>query len=212
MELLYKPEWEEAKKRFLAYWEREFIDRCTVAVTAPRKDVPPEPAPALPAKVEDRWLDLDYIRAWNEHHFKHTFFGGEAIPMWNAGYPNWDSLQCFPGCPITLADDTGWVDPIISEGSLTDYDYREFRISADNVEHLYYAETLAAGDYAFVIDYVDTPSLNGYSPDAGFSYTLTPVPEPTSAVGMGLWAAMLPVRRRPRRPIALRVRECVSAV
>lgn len=64
----------------------------------------------------------------------------------------------------------------------------------DNVEHLYFPGTLPAGYYAFVIDYVDSPSVSGYATDAGFSFTLTPVPEPSSlallaalAVGLLLW-------------------------
>jgi len=32
MELLYKPDWEEAKRRTLAWWEGEALDRCALAV------------------------------------------------------------------------------------------------------------------------------------------------------------------------------------
>lgn len=64
----------------------------------------------------------------------------------------------------------------------------------DNVEHLYFPGTLPAGYYAFVIEYVDSPSVSGYATDAGFSFTLTPVPEPSSlallaALVVGLWIA-----------------------
>ncbi len=70
----------------------------------------------------------------------------------------------------------------------------------DNVEHLYFPGTLPAGYYAFVIDYVDSPSVNNYATDAGFSFTLTPVPEPsTFALLAVLAAAVLMVRRRTAR-------------
>ena len=37
--MLYKPDWDMTKKRFEAFWNREILDRCMVAVTA-RKDNP----------------------------------------------------------------------------------------------------------------------------------------------------------------------------
>ena len=43
--MFYKPDWEQAKKRVEAFWQNEVIDRCCVAVLAPRKTskVPPFP-------------------------------------------------------------------------------------------------------------------------------------------------------------------------
>lgn len=69
----------------------------------------------------------------------------------------------------------------------------------DNVEHLYFPGTLPAGYYAFVIDYVDSPSVSGYATDAGFSFTLTPVPEPSSLALLAALAVGLMVRQRMMR-------------
>jgi hypothetical protein len=37
MELQYKPDWVETKKRMVAWWAHEHIGRCALAVTAERK-------------------------------------------------------------------------------------------------------------------------------------------------------------------------------
>jgi hypothetical protein len=88
MNLLYKPDWEETKARFEAWWTGEALDRCVIQVTAPGDDAPVEDPPPLPEKIDDRWLDYEYLRAANECRLRHTFLGGEALPIWNPGYPN----------------------------------------------------------------------------------------------------------------------------
>ncbi len=54
--MLYKPDWDMTKKRFEAFWNREILDRCMVAVTA-RKDRPvTSEYPPLPsADLVARW-------------------------------------------------------------------------------------------------------------------------------------------------------------
>jgi len=132
MEFLYKPDWEAAKERLLAWWEGELINRCVVSVTAAKNNPPDDPRPLLPEKTEDRWLDLDYISRRNEYHMRRTFYGGESLPVWNAGYPGWDMLQTYLGTPIKLDEHTGWHSPMIAGGKLTDYDYNKFKIAPDN--------------------------------------------------------------------------------
>ena len=132
MGLLYKPDWEETKERLLAWWEGEIIGRCAISVSAQKKDAPEKPFPPLPEKIEDRWLDFDYLSRVNEYRMSRTFYGGEALPVWNAGYPGWDMIQTYMGTPIKLCEDTGWHSPIISDESLTGCDYIKFNIKPDN--------------------------------------------------------------------------------
>ena len=122
MDLLFKPDWEQVKERMSAWWERETIGRCAMAVTAPKSAAGKHEPPAPPENIADRWLDFDYLRMKNDYRMSLTFYGGEAIPVWNAGYPGWDMLQTYLGAPINLREDTGWHSPIISEGRLTDYE------------------------------------------------------------------------------------------
>jgi hypothetical protein len=112
MNLIYKEDWDETKERYNAWWAGENFGRCGMWVTAPRDEVPDEPVPPRPETPEERWTDLDYISALNEHTHRRTFYGGEAFPVWQAGYPGHKSLAAFLGCRITLDFDTGWIDPI----------------------------------------------------------------------------------------------------
>jgi len=99
MTLLYKEDWEETKERFKAWWAHENFGRCGLAVYAPRANPPPIPEPPMPATPERRWTDLDYISALSEYNNSRTFFGGEAFPVWDCGYPGLKRLAVFLGCP-----------------------------------------------------------------------------------------------------------------
>lgn len=97
--MLYKEDWEEAQRRFEAWWEGEIIDRVLIQVTAPREkpigEVKPLPKPDglkteslgwLIAACVDLWgpegeIDLEFILNRYEHHFSRTYFGGESFPQ-----------------------------------------------------------------------------------------------------------------------------------
>jgi hypothetical protein len=123
MPLLYKPDWQETKDRMRSWWAHDYFGRCAIAVTAPKADPPAGGPPHLPASIEERWFGHDYLRAVNDYHMGRTYFGGEAIPIWHAGYPGWGSIPCFLGCRVELDWETGWVDPILGDGDLTDHDF-----------------------------------------------------------------------------------------
>jgi hypothetical protein len=130
MDLLYKPDWEKTKERLTAWWAHEDIGRCAIAVTADKAVIRVQP-PVFPEKKENWWVDLDYLRAFNEYRIQQTFYGGEAFPAWNTG-DGWIGIAGFLGCPIELKEETGWVGPIIANGSLTDYDYQNIIIDPSN--------------------------------------------------------------------------------
>lgn len=132
MQLEYKSDWEETKERYEAWWAHECFGRCAISVTAPRKDPPDGSWPPLPDRVEDRWFDHEYIAASNEYRLSHTFFGGEAVPLWHPGYPGWSTIPCFLGSAVDLDETTGWVYPIIQDGALTDHDYHNLVIDPEN--------------------------------------------------------------------------------
>ena len=107
LSLLYKPDWDETKERYLAWWDGEAIGRCAMSVTAPRADAPQAPAPE-PKDPISKWTDLDYICRANQYRHSRTFYGGEAFPCWHGGYPGNKSVPVFLGCPVTLGPSTGW--------------------------------------------------------------------------------------------------------
>jgi len=63
--------------------------------------------------------------------------------------------------------------------------------SADNIEHLYSTADLGAGYYAFII-HGDASKATDY----GFSYSITPAPEPGGMMVLAMGAGMAMVRRR----------------
>jgi len=128
--MYYKPDWPKAKKRINAFWKNEFIDRCCVAVFAPRKNSKLPPFPELQMgpwlggleKFDDNdtesitkwWTDpqQNYERmiAW----FENTYFGGEAIP---ATYVNWGAMAmaAFYGSPPIFKKNTVWYPAVIED-------------------------------------------------------------------------------------------------
>ena len=120
MQLAYKPDWEETKERYRAFWTHEYFGRAAIAVTAPLDNPPDEAPPARPATPHARWIDLDYAAACNNYHMRRTFFGGEAFPIWTVGYPGHMSIPTFLGCPLDLDFDTGWWHPIVTGDNLAE--------------------------------------------------------------------------------------------
>lgn len=124
-QLLYKPDWTETKERFKAWWAHEYFGRCALAVTAPLDSPPQLPEPPPPQTIEQQWFDLDWISARRRYDLSRTFYGGEAIPVWNGGYPGHTAVPAFLGCPTRLDWATGWWDPILTGDGI---DYRTLRV------------------------------------------------------------------------------------
>ncbi len=129
MKLLYKDDWEEAEERYRLWWNREYFGRCAMWVTAPRDNAPPLSPPPEPADPQNKWTDLKYLFAACEYSLSRTFFGGEAFPIWEYGYPGRENIGVFLGCNVALMPTTGWLDPILEDERL---EVRHLRISEDN--------------------------------------------------------------------------------
>jgi hypothetical protein len=74
----YKPDWAAAQKRLEAFWAGEVLDRCPVAVLAPRNRRAKTLEPAGPADIE-AYYRREIAR------LESTYFGGEAAPVARAG-------------------------------------------------------------------------------------------------------------------------------
>lgn len=129
MSLKYKPDWEDTKERFKSWWVREPIGRCAIAVTAPLDNPPDIEEPVCPDTPFERWTDLDYLNAAGEYSNSRRFFGGEAFPVWNYGYPGLKQLSAFLGCPVEVDFATGWVEPILNDESIN---YKTLEIDENN--------------------------------------------------------------------------------
>jgi len=87
--MLYKPDWQETKKRFEAFWQGEILDHCMMAVsvmTDPDKAMVTDPrvwyAPArTEQEVQEYWLSPDVVLKNNLQKFENTLFLGDAVPQ-----------------------------------------------------------------------------------------------------------------------------------
>lgn len=129
MSLLYKPDWEDARQRLLAWWQGEWYGRCALGVTAPRAKGPAAAPPPPPANPMQRWTDLDYLSAVKAYEHASTFYGGEAFPVWNGGFDVHTTIPAFLGCPVTLEMETAWLDPILTAD---DWDVRSLHLDPEN--------------------------------------------------------------------------------
>lgn len=126
----YKPDWEIARQRLLAWWNHAILDRCCIAVHAPRKSSTLPPFPDLQngpwlggleaisdddqAALAQWWKDpeLNYQRAitW----FENTSFGGEALPV---TYVNWGAMAMAAmfGSPPQFTKTSVWYPAVIDD-------------------------------------------------------------------------------------------------
>ena len=121
MTMLYKEDWDEAKDRLVQWWNGAYFGRCALGVKAP-KEQPPDIPPPPPAQTpEQRWLDLDWISQRMAHILSHTYFGGEATPVWHAGYSGISCIAAYLGCTPQIDMNTGWRTPIITDPHHIDF-------------------------------------------------------------------------------------------
>jgi len=118
MGLLYKPDFEEIKKRWIHFWNREVYKR-PVIMTACRKN--PSGAP-LPDCFGLRYYNAVHGK-WDEqlalfHCWMQEFvFLGEAVPSFSADFGP-DQFAAFFGAQLKFSENsksTSWVKPIVDD-------------------------------------------------------------------------------------------------
>jgi len=134
----YKPDWDAAKTRSEAWWNHAVVDRCCIAVHAPKKNVPLPPVPDLQngpwlhglenlketdhAAIRNWWTDADqnFDRAmlW----FENTYFGGEALPI---TYVNWGAMAMAAlfGSPPEFFLTSVWYPAVIKDWTEWQWDF-----------------------------------------------------------------------------------------
>lgn len=114
MELKYKPDWEDAKRRWTAWWNGEVLDRVAICVTAPKFGVTRKGIPA-PKNLIDQWTDIDYLLDNAEENMRCTYYGGESVPWFSPNIgPN--ALSAWLGAELVFVDAiTSWAKPIIKD-------------------------------------------------------------------------------------------------
>jgi len=127
----------EIQQRFDAFWRREVPGTPLVGISAPREGAKPARFP-IPERLEDRWLDIEYVLNRAELRLENTAFVGDLLPsfMPNVGP---DSFAAFLGGELRFRDEsTSWVAPFLDD--LSGYepelneDNRWWRFMTDLVE------------------------------------------------------------------------------
>ena len=128
--MYYKEDWNKAKYRLDAFWRHEVVDRCCIAIHAPRSTSTLPPFPDLQngswlgglneiadddhRTIKHWWTDpdLNYQRAitW----FENTYFAGEALPI---TYVNWGamSMAAMFGSPAEFKKTSVWYPAVIDD-------------------------------------------------------------------------------------------------
>jgi len=136
MQMSFKPDWEQAAKRFEAWWAGEIIDRVCLQVVAPKENVTRKHVPA-PTTLEERWTNVEYVVTAAEERMRCTFYGGEAFPCF---YPNLgpDVFAACLGCPLVFGETTSWSMPIVEDWDRTplvfDFNCRWWRLIREMTE------------------------------------------------------------------------------
>lgn len=102
---MFKQNYERLKKRYLEFWNKENHDRPLICAYASVEN--PKPGIPAPESLEECWENTDYVTASARRNIENTYFGGEAIPVFN---PNLgpDIVGAVAGCEIEYGWGTSW--------------------------------------------------------------------------------------------------------
>ncbi|MFH1613979.1 MAG: hypothetical protein ABIG61_02700 [Planctomycetota bacterium] len=112
LSLKYKPDLENTRRYWDAFWNHEIIDRPCTIIRAKRTDNAVE-APRLQAVTADFRQTFDKFDSFLESHS----FLGECIPGFRPGFGP-DQMAGFLGAPIVISrdsDDTSWSEKIVED-------------------------------------------------------------------------------------------------
>ncbi len=125
MEFIYKENWQDARRHWVAFWEGEIIDRPCLMIRAPKypeakyrlKDCPfPTRKEYVVPEPEDpftKWTNINYQIEHQEAVCRSTHYLGESIP-----FPVVQMAWCaYYGGPLQYGSDTIWPMPFIESWS-----------------------------------------------------------------------------------------------
>ncbi len=141
----YQNDWPKVKQRLEAFWEGEVLDRCCVAVEAPRrgKTMPLEARFDYPYHMPEQerqayWTDAETILNNRLLRFAHTYYGGDAFPQVFANLAPAGHAGYFKGCRMQIGNSI-WFDEWIHD---TDTEKPVF-----DEESFYYKKVFELAEY-----------------------------------------------------------------
>ena len=113
----YKSDWEEAKKRHIAFWQGEVLDRCCVSVRSGDKEL----NPLLDQFWQRNNQDVHKVRTTpdllieqNRIIMEHTYYGGDALPLASVDLGASGHAGFFKGANYQIGD-TVWFFPSLTD-------------------------------------------------------------------------------------------------
>jgi len=130
----YISDWEKRKERLTAFWRKEIVDRCCVAIMAPKNNYSKEldELLKLPENEEDMlryWTDGESILKRNRKLMENTIYLGESYPHINLNLGASGHAGFFKGARYQFQESV-WFFPI-------DMDWDKEEIEFDESSFLY---------------------------------------------------------------------------
>jgi hypothetical protein len=113
MDLHYKPDLEQARNYWRAFWEQAVLDRPVVMAFAPKDPTHPLKKPPLINRAGGNYREaLARFERWAAA----TYFAGEAMPSFDCWFGP-DQFAAFMGAELTYAeeDETSWTTPCVTD-------------------------------------------------------------------------------------------------
>jgi hypothetical protein len=114
MPLAYKPDFEDAQRRWDAFWQMQIIDRPVLSIQAPKDGVEPVAGPPYLAGIDG---GHDEIAAQAEAHIAATYWCAEAIPHYEPSFGP-DEFAAFVGAELDNSRKefgTNWVEAFVED-------------------------------------------------------------------------------------------------
>ena len=109
-----KPDFEDAKARWLAFWQQEILDRPCCVMRAPRDGVEPVHAVPYMAGARD---DMEAVATQALAHAATIWWGGDAMPFYSPSFGP-DMMAAWLGADLEFDDrgfGTNWVQACIDD-------------------------------------------------------------------------------------------------
>jgi hypothetical protein len=151
----YKENWEQAKERLTAFWHQEIIDRCCIAVTAPRHAAAELTPPPVLKDINEQWTGAAYLVRRQRYNLANTYFAGEAFPHVFLNLGAGGHAGFFRGAKFQFEPDTVWFYPTLDDPEQLYFDDRSFLYQKTLELAKSYAED-SRGDY-----FISMPDTTG---------------------------------------------------
>jgi hypothetical protein len=108
-----KPDYEESKKRFDAFWERAIIDRPPTSIEISLEKTKKNPEKKYKS-YKKQWLDIDYRVESEVSRLENKKFLGDSIPV---AFPDMGPgiFSAWCGCHYVFGRETAWTKPCIKD-------------------------------------------------------------------------------------------------